>query len=114
MIASAVSANVDKSVVGNIGHEPRDLVCVRFNHNLKFSFWVDNPIRGSIVIYLGSVDVRFNVGEPQLLSVRLESGGRWIIDVLFKKGEGPLCNNRRFVGLLFFVLFVFEKYLPNR
>ena len=104
MITATVSANVDKSIIGNVRDEPRDLVRVRFNDYLKWRLGVDNSVRGSVVIYLGGVDVRFNVGEPQLLPARLKSRWRWIVDVLFKEGEGPICNDRRFVGLLLFVL----------
>ena len=85
VVASAVAAQVDEPVVGDVVHKPADLVGVRFDDHFVGSVGVDDPHDRAVRVDDVGVDVRLDVVEPQLLAFGFKAGGRRVVQVSLQK-----------------------------
>ena len=85
VVTAAIALEVDVSVIRDVMHEIADFICMRLNHHLVFSFWIDDANDGSIGIYDVLIDVRTDVIEPQLLSTAFETSRTRVVQVCFQE-----------------------------
>ncbi len=88
VVTSAIATQIDEAITGDVVHKPTDFIGVRFNDHFVRSLWIDDTYNGSICIDELGVDVRLDVVEPQLLTLRFEARGRRIVQVSLQKFLG--------------------------
>src|ERR1041385_2940143 len=74
MITSAISSQINKAIIGDIMHEPGDLVSMSLYHHLEISFRIYYTYCCSIIICKMIIDIRFDILQPQFLTGTFKTG----------------------------------------